>query len=61
MKDNITFEQLGTVKAYNADCMQIMKQYPDKYFDLAIVDPEYGGDDQKRSLQRGCRPTVFYQ
>lgn len=27
---------------YNADCMYIMKQYPDKYFDLAIVDPPYG-------------------
>ena len=27
---------------HNADCMDIMKQYPDKYFDLAIVDPPYG-------------------
>jgi hypothetical protein len=23
---------------FNADNMEIMKQYPDKYFDLAIVD-----------------------
>jgi site-specific DNA-methyltransferase (adenine-specific) len=27
---------------YNADCMHIMAQYPDKYFDLAVVDPPYG-------------------
>ena len=27
---------------YNADCMDIMKSYPDKYFDLAVVDPPYG-------------------
>ena len=27
---------------YNEDCMQGMKRYPDKYFDLAIVDPPYG-------------------
>jgi len=27
---------------YNADNMAIMKQYPDKYFDLAIIDPPYG-------------------
>ena len=27
---------------YNADNMAIMKQYPDKYFDLAIVDHPYG-------------------
>jgi len=24
------------------DCMEGMKQYPDKYFELAIVDPPYG-------------------
>jgi len=24
------------------DCMDLMAQYPDKYFDLAIVDPPYG-------------------
>ena len=27
---------------YNADNMEIMKQYPDNHFDLAIVDPPYG-------------------
>ena len=28
---------------YNMDCLEGMKQFPDKYFDLAIVDPPYGG------------------
>jgi len=27
---------------YNMDCMEGMRQFPDKYFDLAIVDPPYG-------------------
>lgn len=27
---------------YNMDCMEGMKQFPDGYFDLAIVDPPYG-------------------
>ena len=27
---------------YNMDCIAGMKEYPDKYFDLAIVDPPYG-------------------
>lgn len=27
---------------YNMDCMEGMKQIPDNYFDLAIVDPPYG-------------------
>lgn len=26
----------------NCDCMELMAKYPDKYFDLAIVDPPYG-------------------
>jgi len=29
-------------KFYNLDCMEGMKDIPDKYFDLAIVDPPYG-------------------
>ena len=27
----------------NQDCMEAMKEFPDKYFDLAVVDPPYGG------------------
>ena len=27
---------------YNADCMEAMKEFPDKFFELAIVDPPYG-------------------
>lgn len=26
----------------NCDCMELMREFPDKYFDLAIVDPPYG-------------------
>lgn len=28
---------------YNMDCLQGMKEFPDNYFDLAVVDPPYGG------------------
>lgn len=28
---------------YNEDCLPRMKEYPDNYFSLAIVDPPYGG------------------
>ena len=38
---------------YNADCMEIMKQYTDKYFDLAIVDPPYGIGANKMTLGNG--------
>jgi site-specific DNA-methyltransferase (adenine-specific) len=29
---------------YNLDCMEGMKEFPDKYFELAICDPPYGID-----------------
>jgi site-specific DNA-methyltransferase (adenine-specific) len=38
------------------DCMKLMKEYPDKHFDLAIVDPPYGiGENGERSSRN--RPT----
>jgi len=30
---------------HNRDCMEVMRGYPDKHFDLAIVDPPYGVGD----------------
>ncbi|MDH2334588.1 DNA methyltransferase [Clostridium perfringens] len=35
-------------KLYNIDCMEGMKLIPDKYFDLAIVDPPYFNGPNKR-------------
>lgn len=29
-------------KIYNCDCLEIMKQFPDNYFDLCLTDPPYG-------------------
>ena len=46
-------EQVKHCTLFNCDCMELMAQYPDKHFDLAIVDPPYGlgedgGDKQRR-------------
>ena len=30
------------INLYHIDCMEFMKDKPDKYYDLAIVDPQYG-------------------
>jgi len=40
---------------YNMDCLEGMKEFPDKYFDLAIVDPPYGIgiDGQKEDVKQG--------
>lgn len=44
------------IKLFNMDCMEAMKQMPDKAFDLAIVDPPYGiGINQ---MNMGGRQTV---
>ena len=32
------------IELLNCDCMEYMATVPDKYFDLAIVDPPYGID-----------------
>ena len=39
-------------EVFNEDCMIGMHRYPDKYFDLAVVDPPYGGRGGKASKAR---------
>ncbi len=31
-------------RSFNMDCMEFMKDVPDQFYDLAIVDPPYGID-----------------
>lgn len=35
---------------YNMDCMDGMKEFPDKYFDIAVVDPPYFSGPEKRGF-----------
>lgn len=35
-------------EVFNLDCMEGMRKYPDKYFDLAVVDPPYFTGPEKR-------------
>jgi site-specific DNA-methyltransferase (adenine-specific) len=49
---------------YNMDCMQGMAQFPDKYFDLAIVDPpygrkEHGGKKRSRYVKQKNGTRIF--
>ena len=39
-------------KLYNIDNMEGMKQFPDKYFELAIVDPPYGIETRGHAQDR---------
>ncbi|MBT3209120.1 MAG: site-specific DNA-methyltransferase [Bacteroidetes bacterium] len=41
------------INFHNIDCMDFMKQKPENYYDLAIVDPPYGiGADRKNSIKK---------
>ena len=45
---------------YNMDCMEAMKEFPDGFFDLAIVDPPYGDGGTNiggRGLEDGSTGT----
>jgi site-specific DNA-methyltransferase (adenine-specific) len=39
--------------------MEAMKKFRDKFFELAIVDPEYGIDEGRRSSYRPWASTVY--
>ena len=43
-------------EVFNIDCMELMSRYPDKYFDLAVVDPPYGIN--VNAMNMGGRSTV---
>lgn len=43
---------MATQEAYNIDCMDFMKSLPDKYFDLAVVDPPYGDGSSAVNVER---------
>jgi site-specific DNA-methyltransferase (adenine-specific) len=41
----------------NEDNMQLMARYPDKYFDLAIVDPPYGSSIMSKNKKQRHKTT----
>ena len=54
-------EHIGNATLYLADCMDIMRDMPDKAFDLAIVDPPYGdcGGGQWENRKRSRFGGIF--
>lgn len=40
------------------DCMELMEEYPDNWFDLAIVDPPYGGILNKKNGHGSLKEAV---
>ena len=48
---------------FNEDCMAGMARYPDKHFDLAVVDPPYGIDiiKQFKGVNKPGSKSMFKQ
>jgi len=47
---------MAEINFYNIDCIEFMKNKPDNYYDLAIVDPPYGiGVNPNMGLKKGQR------
>lgn len=59
-KPPCTIHDVVRSAVFNADCVAGMKQYPDKYFHLAIVDPPYGiGVDGAIHIRKPDRPSTW--
>jgi site-specific DNA-methyltransferase (adenine-specific) len=52
-----------TLDLRRMDCMDLMREFPDGHFDLAIVDPPYGiGEDGSNNASRGkCAVAKDYK
>lgn len=47
-------------QVFNMDCLEGMRHYPDKFFDLAICDPPYGiGVDGAIHIKKPDRPSTW--
>lgn len=51
-------EQLGNISLHHGNCMEVLRELPDKSFDLAIVDPPYYSGPERRGFYgRRCSAT----
>jgi site-specific DNA-methyltransferase (adenine-specific) len=59
--ERVRREVIGNIELTCEDCMDFMKRYPDGHFDLAIVDPPYGGGNHnmKNLMYNGVRNKSY--
>ena len=58
LRETIMFEHLEN-RIINADCMDILKELPDKSVDLVLTDPPYGINCDGGSYGLGVNPTKY--
>jgi len=60
MSDGMRIEHIGDAVLMLGDCMDVMREMPDKAFELAIVDPPYGiGINHNMGRRAGIRPSEY--
>ena len=47
------------IELFNADCMAVMANYPDKYFDIALTDPPYGLPESSTHRRGKLKNRIF--
>jgi site-specific DNA-methyltransferase (adenine-specific) len=53
---------MSTINLYNTDCMEFMRGLPDKYYELAVVDPPYGiGINTNMGRRKGDKPSNYHK
>ncbi len=53
--------KIDKTKVYNMDCIEYLKNIPDGYFSLSIVDPPYGiGAGSKKFINRTSKTVKSY-
>ena len=50
--------KIHNLNIINDDCMNVMKEYKDNYFDLAIVDPPYGIGDFRNTKAKDIHKKI---
>lgn len=53
------------INFYNCDCMTLLKEKPDNYWNLAIIDPPYGEGQHfnfrfGENVYNNCKPAIDY-
>jgi len=49
-------------EVFNRDCLEAMKEFPDGYFDLAVVDPPYGiGINVSIGRRKGDKKSDYHK
>jgi len=54
--------QYQKLSIFHADCMNVMRELPNKHFDLAIVDPPYGiSINVNMGRRKGDKPSNYHK